>query len=769
MQNRLNGLVYIGIVLLLVIIIAGIGSADSAVLNGEELQDTTPPLPEISSVVVEPADGVSVGDTATIVVSVTNNGGPSNEGYISVSFPNNEEVIEVSGTGNVYNDFYPIGSSLHSQKGTITSVDPVAGLSDSNWATDQTESLTIRVKPNVGSSKLQFYVRVALRDSSGSVLRVPAFSGDTDQEGWYVDEHSIDVIEEVTEAPSPVIANVDSETVYEGDTATITISVINNGGPSNEGYVVVSFPNNEEVTDVSGTGNEYNKLFPLGSTIHGKTGSMTSINPIAGLYESNWESDQTERLNIKVKPNAGSSKIEFYVRATLKDGSDNDIRTPSSSAYTDQQGWYVESNSIDVLSSVDLTPPASVTKLKLGESGSTWIRWTWTNPSDSDFSHVMVYIDGAFVTTTSNNYYELTGLTEGTTHTIGLQTVDTTGNINSDIVNDEATTSTTLPEITNVKGEDATSSSITLVWKASSDTIRVQILRDTVLIGDVSGSTSYVDTNLESGKTYNYKLVPYDSNGLKGNAVNVNLKTSSSGKSGGEDGGSGSGSSSKSSSSGGGGSDAGAGSVEDYSNVAVKDVDKQYLRMDSDTLYQFTREGNPIQSISFYLLKNLGEITSTIEVLNGRSKLVTSDPAGYVYKYTNIWVGKSGFATAVNTRDVRIKFKVDSSWLQAMDLSPEDVKLQVYSGNMWQVLPTTVKSNTTDFAVFEAQTTAFGPFAITAEKTPASPPAIPDPEVPVPAPENTPTPKYPVNIWTFFKAFVLIGIVAVGYSYLKRD
>lgn len=754
MQIRLNGLVYIGIVLLVVIITAGIGSADSVVLNGEELQGTTPPLPEISSVVVEPASGVYEGETATIVVSVTNNGGPSNEGYISVSFPNNEDVIEVSGTGNVYNKFFPLGSSLHSQKGTITSVDPVAGLSDSNWETDQTESLTIRVKPNLGSSKLQFYVRAALRDSSGSVVRVPASSGDMDQEGWYVDEHSIDVIEEVTEAPSPVIDNVDSEAVYDGNTATITVSVINEGGPSNEGYIVVSFPDNEEVTDVSGTGNEYNKLFPIGSTVHGKKGSMTSINPVAGLYESNWESDQTERLTIKVKPNAGSSKIEFYVRATLKDGSGDDIRTPSSSAYTDQQGWYVESNSIDVLSSVDLTPPASVTKLKLGESGSTWIRWTWTNPSDADFSHVMVYIDGAFATTTSNNYYELTGLTEGSTHTIALQTVDTTGNINSDIVNDEATTSTTLPEITNVKGEDASTSSITLVWKASSDTTRVEIFRDTVFIGDVSGSTSYVDSGLDSGTSYNYKLVPYNSNGLKGNAVNVYLKTLSS--VGGDP-------TTTKKSSGGGIPD----SVEDTSNVAVRDLDKQYLRDDSTVLYEFTKEGNPIRSVSFYSLKNSGEITSSVEVLNDRSKLVTRNPTDFVYKYINIWLGKAGFATTSNIQDANIKFKVDYSWLQTRDVSPEDVRLQVYSKDTWEVLPTTLDSTTADYVIFEAQTTAFGPFAITAEKTdfytPTFPPKDPT-EVPGPR-----IPEDPINVWTFFKAFILIGIVAVGYSYLKRD
>ncbi len=38
------------------------------------------------------------------------------------------------------------------------------------------------------------------------------------------------------------------------------------------------------------------------------------------------------------------------------------------------------------------TPPAPVTNLKESAVGSTWIIWAWTNPTDSDFSHVMVYI-----------------------------------------------------------------------------------------------------------------------------------------------------------------------------------------------------------------------------------------------------------------------------------------------------------------------------------------------------------------------------------------
>jgi hypothetical protein len=55
----------------------------------------------------------------------------------------------------------------------------------------------------------------------------------------------------------------------------------------------------------------------------------------------------------------------------------------------------------------------------------------------------MVYVNGTFVTNTSGNsvnYYNATGLAEGLTYSIGIHTVDTSGNINSTWVNDSATT-----------------------------------------------------------------------------------------------------------------------------------------------------------------------------------------------------------------------------------------------------------------------------------------------------------------------------------------
>ncbi|WP_321420611.1 PGF-pre-PGF domain-containing protein [uncultured Methanomethylovorans sp.] len=414
------------------------------------------------------------------------------------------------------------------------------------------------------------------------------------------------------------------------------------------------------------------------------------------------------------------------------------------------------------------TPPASVTNLKDRAVGSTWIRWAWTNPTDSDFSHVMVYIDNSFVTTTFNNYYELSGLVGGTTHTIGLKTVDTSGNINSELIVDSATTITTntVPEITNVAGNNITTTTIKIVWVSSNDTSSVKIRRNNVFLSIVTESTYYVDSGLEAGTTYSYSLLPYSTSGVEGKAVNVSLKTKSSSKSGG--GSSGSSSSKKSSSSGGG---SGATSVEDFVNVAIRDVDSAYLKMDSNVIYEFSREGNDIQSISLYSLKNSGEITSTIEVLNDRSKLAHSNPDGLVYRYLNIWVGKAGFATSNNIKDARIKFKVNNSWIEETGVIPAEIKLQRYNGTAWEVLPTTLESSNVDYTVFEAQTPGFSPFAITAEKTFAvsTNGNVQSDVAHVEDIGLEGTQPVKSNVWTYIMAIILVGMLAVGYEYLKKE
>ncbi|MEM2956303.1 MAG: hypothetical protein QW041_01885 [Candidatus Pacearchaeota archaeon] len=90
--------------------------------------------------------------------------------------------------------------------------------------------------------------------------------------------------------------------------------------------------------------------------------------------------------------------------------------------------------------STDTTPPSSVTNLNNQSSGYTWIYWNWTNPADVDFNSNIIFIDNVNVANTSNNYYNATGLSVNSEHTIKIWTKDNVGNINNTNVTNTAKT-----------------------------------------------------------------------------------------------------------------------------------------------------------------------------------------------------------------------------------------------------------------------------------------------------------------------------------------
>ncbi|MCZ7391735.1 MAG: CehA/McbA family metallohydrolase [Candidatus Methanoperedens sp.] len=80
----------------------------------------------------------------------------------------------------------------------------------------------------------------------------------------------------------------------------------------------------------------------------------------------------------------------------------------------------------------DTRPPASVTNLHNTTFAQTYINWSWTNPEDTDFAGVAIYLDSVFQLNISSpmNYYEATGLSPDTLYELGTHTLDASGNIN---------------------------------------------------------------------------------------------------------------------------------------------------------------------------------------------------------------------------------------------------------------------------------------------------------------------------------------------------
>jgi len=106
----------------------------------------------------------------------------------------------------------------------------------------------------------------------------------------------------------------------------------------------------------------------------------------------------------------------------------------------------IKSNEDTTLNTLTVTclmlnpPPGIIKNLDNWSSGYSWIQWNWTNPTDYDFSHVEIWVNGTFFSNTSVNYSNVTGLNPDTEYEIQIRTVDDEGNINTTWVNDTAKT-----------------------------------------------------------------------------------------------------------------------------------------------------------------------------------------------------------------------------------------------------------------------------------------------------------------------------------------
>gem|GEM_PF-3095778 len=82
-------------------------------------------------------------------------------------------------------------------------------------------------------------------------------------------------------------------------------------------------------------------------------------------------------------------------------------------------------------------PPASITNLHNTTYLPSSITWNWTDSTSTDFSYVMVYLDGAWNANVTKGYqnYTALSLSPGTSHEIATHTVGTTGLINPIWVN----------------------------------------------------------------------------------------------------------------------------------------------------------------------------------------------------------------------------------------------------------------------------------------------------------------------------------------------
>ncbi|WP_440948435.1 PGF-pre-PGF domain-containing protein [Methanosarcina sp. T3] len=155
------------------------------------------------------------------------------------------------------------------------------------------------------------------------------------------------------------------------------------------------------------------------------------------------------------------------------------------------------------------------------------------------------------------------------------------------------------------------------------------------------------------------------------------------------------------------------GSPEPAKNVEVKELSQVFITNGKEVEFDFTKNATCIVYVGFDAKKTAGKTTTIVEELKNKSTLVSGLPSGEVYKFTNIWVGNSGYATEKNIETPVIGFKVEKAWMQEKGIDSSSIALSRYSDKAWEQLPVSLSGEDDEFTYFTAETSGFSFFAIT--------------------------------------------------------
>ncbi|AKJ38459.1 PGF-pre-PGF domain-containing protein [Methanosarcina barkeri] len=214
--------------------------------------------------------------------------------------------------------------------------------------------------------------------------------------------------------------------------------------------------------------------------------------------------------------------------------------------------------------------------------------------------------------------------------------------------------------------------------------------------------------------TYFVNLTIYNANGFSYliNTITVLESNSSDDSNSSSDGNSKSGGS-KSSGSKSSGSGGGGGSPEPAKNIEVKELSQVFITNGKEVKFDFTKNATCVVSVNFDAKKTLGKTTTIVEMLKGKSSLVSELPSGEVYKSFNVWVGNGGIATSKNVENPTVCFKVEKSWIENKKIDPASITLNSYSEKKWGQLEVETSGIDDKFLYFTAKTPEFSSFAIT--------------------------------------------------------
>jgi PKD repeat protein len=139
------------------------------------------------------------------------------------------------------------------------------------------------------------------------------------------------------------------------ESVTVRVRLQNNSSisTSNGGYLDISNPNTSRVEmAIVGDSGDWDSppvIYQAGSTIYHRDGyQMTAQDPLISAGSQNWSSYQIRWVDVRFTARQTGS-FNIYYRRTL-----NNYTAPSSSSYTDQQGWPVHQATCSVTACADL-------------------------------------------------------------------------------------------------------------------------------------------------------------------------------------------------------------------------------------------------------------------------------------------------------------------------------------------------------------------------------------------------------------------------------
>ncbi|MEW6510844.1 MAG: carboxypeptidase regulatory-like domain-containing protein, partial [Bacteroidota bacterium] len=149
--------------------------------------------------------------------------------------------------------------------------------------------------------------------------------------------------------------------IYLGEYAIVTVQVRNTGSSvSDDGGISISFPTFTRSNDhqfviplSSNSGDSPGYIVrAAGSTISNRSCSPTTASYLLVEYaDGNWQVQESNYLQVRVRPQSAGT-FPINIRSAMHRANPCDyVNNPSSSSYTDQQGWPVWRHNITVLTS----------------------------------------------------------------------------------------------------------------------------------------------------------------------------------------------------------------------------------------------------------------------------------------------------------------------------------------------------------------------------------------------------------------------------------